>query len=223
MQAVVSWSGGKDSCLAYYKAISDGVEISHLLNLISTDAKRSMSHQVAPKLIAEQAAAIGVPVIQKRVTWDTYEQGFKEAISELKAKGVEAIVTGDIDLPEGKEWNDKMGSELGVKFISPLWENEPGQILSDFIDAGFEALVVCVKAEALAERWIGRKINRSFIDELQGISKVHPCGELGEYHTLVIDGPIFRKRIEILDSKPVSRERYWFLDICKYKLTVKRR
>ena len=108
MQAVASWSGGKDSCLACYKAISKGVEISHLLNLINADARRSMSHEVDPGLIVSQAAAIGVPVIQKRVTWDTYEQKFKEAITELKAKGVEGVVTGDIDLPEGKKWNDRI-------------------------------------------------------------------------------------------------------------------
>ena len=137
MQAVASWSGGKDSCLACYKAISEGVEISHLLNLINADGKRSMSHEVNPELIVSQAAAISVPVIQKRVTWDTYERGVKEAVSELKTNGAEAIVTGGIDLPEGKEWNDKTGSEPGIKFISPLWENEPEQILNDFADAGF--------------------------------------------------------------------------------------
>ena len=225
MQAVASWSGGKDSCLAYYKAISEGVKVSHLLNLISADAKRSMSHEVSPGLIVSQAAAIGVPVIQKRVTWDTYEQKFKEAITELKAKGVEGVVTGDIDLPEGKEWNDRISSEMGIKFIAPLWENEPEQILNDFVGAGFEAVVVCVKAETLAERWIGRKVDSDFIDELcqSNGSKIHPCGELGEYHTLVIDGPIFRKRIEILDSKPVFREGYWFLDISRYELKLKRR
>ena len=225
MQAISSWSGGKDSCLAYYKAISNGVQVSHLLNLISADGKKSMSHEVAPELIASQAAAIGVPLIQKRVPWDTYEKGFKEAINELKPKGVEAIVTGDIDLLEGKEWDEKMCAELGIDLILPLWESKPEQILQDFIKAGFEALVVCVKAEALDEKWIGRQIDDNFMDELHHStgSKIHPCGELGEYHTLVIDGPIFRKRIEILDSKPVSRERYWFLDISKYKLTVKRR
>ena len=201
------------------------MEISHLVNFIGADGRRSMSHEVDPELIVSQATAIGVPIIQKRVTWDTYEQGFKEAISELKAKGVEAVVTGDIDLPQGKEWNDRISSETGIKFISPLWGNKPEQILSDFVSAGFEALVVCVKAEALDERWIGRRIDDDFIDELcqSNGSKIHPCGELGEYHTLVIDGPIFNKRIEILDSKPVYREGYWFLDISRYKMNVKRR
>jgi uncharacterized protein (TIGR00290 family) len=205
MRGVASWSGGKDSCLAYYKAILEGMEILYLLNLISTDAKRSVSHQVDPELIVNQAVSIEVPVAQKRVTWDAYERAFKEAVSELKTNGVEAIVTGDIDLAEGKEWNDKMGSELGIKFISPLWENEPEQILNDFVGAGFEAVVGCVRAETLAERWIGRKVDSDFIDELchGNDSKIHPWGEMGEYHTLVIDGPIFRKRIEILASKPV--------------------
>jgi len=225
MQAVASWSGGKDSCLAYYKAVSAGMEISHLLNLIKADGTRSMSHEVDPEMIVSQAATIGVPVIQKRVTWDTYEQGFKKAISELKMKGVEAVVTGDIDLLEGKEWNDKMGSELGVKFISPLWENEPELILSDFVAAGFEAVVVCIKSVAVDETLIGRRVDSNFIKELcQGNgSKIHPCGELGEYHTLVINGPIFRKRIEILESKQVLREGYCFLDISKYELISKGR
>jgi uncharacterized protein (TIGR00290 family) len=217
MKAVASWSGGKDSCLAYYRALSQGIEVTHMLNLVHADGERSMSHEISTELIAQQVAAIGIPVIQRQVTWDTYEQEFKKAITELKRDGIEAVVTGDIDLAEGRRWNEKMRAQLGVEFRSPLWGEEPGQILRDFIEAGFEAIVVVIKTGTISPDWIGRRVTM----DLLGEETAHPCGELGEYHTLVLDGPVFTKRIEVKQSRPLSRDGYLFLDISEYRLIPK--
>lgn len=226
MQVVVSWSGGKESCLAYYKAMLDGFEVSHLLNFVSME-QRCVSHGLDSKLMVAQSQAIGIPLIQKQITWDTYEERFKAAMTELKQMGVEGAVFGDIDIQEHKDWVNRVCSEVDITPMEPLWGLDPKQILTDFIDEGFEAIVVNVKADLFGEEWLGRKVDRSFLQDLQklrGEHDLHLCGESGEYHTLVTDGPIFKGRIRILDSRRVLREGYWrfrLLDILRYAIEEK--
>jgi len=221
MRVVASWSGGKESCFSCYKAISEGFEVSYLLNFVSKD-ERCMSHGLDSKLIVAQSQAIEIPIVQKEVTWDTYEKGFKIGIRQLKRMGVRGAVFGDIDVQEHKDWVDRICNELGIKPVMPLWGLDPKRILTDFIDEGFEAVVVMVKADLLSEDWLGRKVDRNFVSDLLKLeSKVHLCGELGEYHTFVSDGPLFKRRLEILDSEKIARNGYWFLDISKYKISGK--
>jgi len=223
---VASWSGGKDSCFACYKAMLDGFEVSHLLNFISME-QRCMSHGLDSKLIVAQSQATGIPLIQRQITWDTYEEGFKAAMIELKQMGVEGAVFGDIDIQEHKDWVNRVCNEVGIIAMEPLWGLNPLQILNDFIDEGFEAIVVNVKADLFGEEWLGRKIDRTFLKDLQKLRNEHDfhlCGESGEYHTLVTDGPIFKGRIKILDSRRVLREghwKFWLLDILRYEIQRK--
>jgi len=188
-----------------------------------------MSHGLDSKLIVAQSQAIGIPLIQREVTWDTYEEAFKAVMIELKQMGVEGSVFGDIDVQEHKDWVDRVCSEVGITPIEPLWGLKPEQILMDFIDKGFEAIVVNAKADLFGEEWLGRKVDRRFLKELQKLQSehnVHICGEWGEYHTLVIDGPIFKRRIRILDSRRVLRKgywEYWLLDVLKYDIEGGRR
>ena len=216
MKVAVSWSGGKESCLACHKAISDGYEVSHLLNMISEDGRRSRSHGIDAALIAAQAQAIDIPVIQRRTTWDTYEREFKTAIYELKRAEVGGAVFGDIHVEEHKDWVNQICKELDVKPIMPLWGRDPKDVFTEFIDAGFKAIVVRARADLLGEDWLGREIDRSFMDELLKLGKVDLCGELGEYHTFVTDGPLFKRRIRILETDEVLKDGYWSLDISKW-------
>jgi len=226
MRVVASWSGGKDSCFACYRAMLDGFEVSYLLNFVSKEG-RCMSHGLDPKLMVAQSQAVGIPIFQREVTWDTYEEEFKVALTELKQTGIEGAVFGDIDLLEHKEWVTRVCNEVGITPIEPLWGLDPKRIISDFVNEGFEAIVINAKTNLFGKEWLGRKINRSFLKDLFELRKkrdFHICGEFGEYHTLVIDGPIFKRRIKILDSKKVLREGYWkhwLLDVSRYKLIGK--
>lgn len=227
MRVVASWSGGKDSCLACYRAMLEGFEVSYLLNLISED-KRCMSHGLDSKLMVAQSQALGIPLIQREVTWDTYEDGFKAAVMELKQMGAEGAVFGDIeDVPGHEGWVNRVCSEVGITPIKPIWGLNRERILIDFLDEGFEAIVVEVKADLFGEEWLGRKVNKSFIEDLREFRNTRDfdiCGELGEYHTFVTDGPIFKRRIKILDSRRVLREGYWsfwLLDISGYEIEGK--
>jgi diphthine-ammonia ligase len=212
-----SWSGGKDSCFAYWKAISQGLKVSHLLNFINQDSTRAMSHGLDSKLIALQAQAMGLPILQQKVTWETYEAGFKDALEKLKLKGITGLVTGDIYLQEHKDWIDRVCGESGVKAVLPLWEMDTAQLLTDFIQAGFKAIIVSVKAQLLGKEWLGRQVDSKLASEL-GQLTIDVCGEGGEFHTFVYDGPAFKKPVKIGKAVPIARNNHWTLDILEYSL-----
>jgi diphthine-ammonia ligase len=224
MNAVISWSGGKDSCLALYKSLSYGINVTHMLNFVSDDASMTMSHCLNPRLIRAQAAALHLPLTQKRVNWNTYEQGFQEALKELKIKGVDTLINGDIDLPEGIAWNQKICRELRLRLLMPLENVDPERLLTDFINAGFRAVIVCVNTGTPARDWLGDEIDIAFLARLHSekAGAVHFCGELGEFHTLVTDGPIFSERIKIIEGKPVDIEGYSYLNISRFEIKAKR-
>ncbi len=226
MQVVASWSGGKDSCLACHKAVMQGYEVSHLVNFISREFRRVSFHGVRARLIFRQAQAMGIPLVQYTVPPDMslYEQRFKQAVSVLKRRGVEGMVFGDIYLQEHREWVERVCSELGITPILPLWGIAPEHVLSEFIEAGFEAVVASANAGIFSEEWLGRRVDHSFMADLRRLSQgreIDVCGEQGEYHTLVVDGPVFRKRMCIVYGIKVQRDGYWFLDMPRCRLKPK--
>jgi len=212
-----SWSGGKDSCFAYWKTVSQGLKVSHLLNFINADSTKAMSHGLESKLIALQAQAMELPILQQKVTWDTYESGFKDALANLKMKGITGLVTGDIYLQEHKDWIDRVCGESGVKALLPLWEIDSAVLLNEFIDAGFKAVIVSVKSKFLGKEWLGRQVDKKLASKLSQLG-IDVCGEAGEFHTLVYDGPAFKKPLKIGKAVPIARNDHWTLDIREYSL-----
>jgi uncharacterized protein (TIGR00290 family) len=220
MKVAGLWSAGKDSSFACYKAISSGYDLSVLFNFTDPDRKNSLSHGLPASLILKQSQLIGIPIVQKAMPKDreAYREEFKALICEWKNKaGIEGVVFGDIYLKEHKEWIDAVCREAEVEPIMPLWGRDTKELILEIIDSGFKSMVVAVKADLLGKEWLGRIIDRKFIEELK--PEIDPCGEKGEFHTLVVDGPIFRGQIMILDAQPVFGEsfgKHWFLDIRKY-------
>jgi len=217
MSYISSWSGGKDSCFACYKAICEGYNVSHLLNFISKEYQRVSFHGTEAKLIQLQAKAIGIPLSQKETTWDGYEQEFKDAVKSLIPEGVTGMVFGDIYLQEHKDWVERVCRELGIEAIEPLWGQDPERILLEFIDSGFEATIISAKSDLFDDKWIGQKVNKEFLSYLKD-NNIDLCGENGEYHTFVTDGPMFKKKIEIAKSQPIMRDGHRFLDTLEYSL-----
>ena len=206
MKIVAAWSGGKDSCFACYKAIQEGHEVVNLIIMMS-DPSISNFHMIRSDMLDAQSQAIGIPIVKWTTTPDTYEQEFKKALLQMKAKGVEGIVTGDVfdvALHEAG-WLDRICKEVGLTPVRPLWHRDTQQILEEFINAGFKATVVRIVTNLLSMDWLGREINKKFLDDLLKLGSVDPCGEHGEFHTFVTDGPLFKKtRIEILESEKVK-------------------
>jgi diphthine-ammonia ligase len=219
------WSSGKDSCYASWKALSEGHDVRYLVNFVSPAGfGKNAFHGVKSKIVSLQSKAMKVPMIQRETTWEGYEQAFREVMGKLREMGIEGLVTGDIDMIEHRTWTENMCNEFGLKALMPLWQLDREKILTGFIDDGFESIVVCLKADSCDDRWLGRKIDRVFMAELQDYSRSHSfdiCGENGEYHTFVIDGPSFQKHISITPGNKVFSEGYWFQDIEKAKLIRK--
>ncbi len=222
MEAVfTSWSGGKDCCLACYRAVARGLSVRYLANMVAEDGKRSYSHGLAPRVLEAQAQAIGIPLIQQRARRDNYEAEFKKMLLSLKEEGVSGGVFGDIDLDEHRQWIERVCGDVAVTPHLPLWGEQQEELLKDFISLGFTAIVVAAKAELFDREWLGHKVDRDFLDHLEVLKEtkgVTPCGEAGEYHTLVVDGPLFERRLEILRSRRVLREGRWFLSILEVGL-----
>jgi len=219
--AISSWSGGKDSCLACYKAIQQGYRIKYLLNFMSRESKRGCFHGIEFRLLKFQAGLVGIPLVQKEVSPDMkkYEDEFKTAVTELRGEDVGTMVFGDIYLEEHENWIKRVCGELNINALEPLWQNSPGKIIDEFVEAGFKAIIVSCKADVMGKEFLGRYVDKNLVEELKK-KGVCPCGEKGEFHTLVVDGPIFSKPIKIVEAEPVIKEsfwKHWFLDIKKYE------
>lgn len=217
-KVVVSWTGGKDGCFACYKAISEGYDVSYLLNF--RDMNRSGSHEINPELLSAQSQAIGIPILQ--IDFISYEQEFKKVIRNLRENGaeIEGAVFGHIETH--KNLVDRICSDLDIELILPLWDRDSGQIITDFIDAGFEAIVVSAKADLFDKNGLGRNIDKKFVSDLRGFDNaIDPCGEYGEYHTFVIDGPLFKNKLRMVNTKKILKDGCWFLDILEYVVEEK--
>ena len=214
---VVSWSGGKDGCMACYHARKSGRNVTRLVNFISENPKKVRFHGTNAGLIQVQAQAMGIDLLQPVTSWEQYERDFKQTIAGLKPQGVMGMVFGDIYLQEHLDWVQKVCGEIGVEALEPLWGRDTRDLLAEFIETGFEAVVICVKTDLVGREWVGRPVDRKFMDYL-GAKGIDYCGEKGEYHTLVTYGPIFKQRVRLLHSEPVDHDGYCLLDIQGYEL-----
>lgn len=223
-QVFSSWSGGKDCCLACYRSIASGLKVRYLANTVTEDGRRSCSHGLRADILQVQSQAIGIPLVQPRTTRETYEAEFKNMLRRFKQEGIEGGVFGDIDFNEHRVWIDRVCQEASIIPHLPLWGESQDKILRDFIDLGFKAIVIAAKTDFFGDEVLGRQIDNSFIEQLGKLKEtkgITPCGEAGEYHSLVIDGPLFQKRLEIVEAQKVSREGHWFWEILSAELRGK--
>ena len=207
-----SWSGGKDSCLALYRALRAGGEPRVLLTMLAEDGVHSRSHGLSLGVLQAQADALGFDLVTRAVTWDGYEEAFLDALRELAGRGLHDGVFGDIDLQGHLDWVERVCGSAGVAPWEPLWKGERATLLSEFLDAGFRAVIVAVKDERLDARFLGRTLDAALLPELEAAG-VDLCGEEGEYHTVVIDGPLFRRPVRLEHGEIRSHDGYSFLEV----------
>lgn len=212
MRAFASWSGGKDSCLALYKALKGGFDVEVLLNTITEDGAYSRSHGLRAEVLRKQAEAIGLKIIQIKTSWEDYETNYKQILAKLKEEGFSHGIFGDIDLEEHREWIEKVCASAGIKPVLPLWKMEREKVVREFISLGFCAVVCSVREGILEKEWLGKEIDEEFIEEMKKRG-VDACGENGEFHTFVYDGPIFKKPLKLKFGEIKTRKKYYFIDI----------
>ncbi|MEW6674532.1 MAG: diphthine--ammonia ligase [Nitrospirota bacterium] len=221
MKAFVSWSGGKETSLSCYKVMQNqDVKVTYLLNMISEDGKHSRSHGINTSLLKAQAEAMRIPIVQIKTTWQTYEAEFKKAVLNFKEEGIKVGVFGDIDLQEHRDWVERVCKEICIKPLLPLWKEEREKLLEQFIRAGFKAIVVATNAKFLGEEWLGRQIDGQFIEDLKALGNIDLCGEKGEYHTFVYDGPIFKKPVKFKIGRKILKDNRGFLEIIPIRFKI---
>lgn len=209
---IASFSGGKDSTLALYKAMKTGEAIG-LIAMLEEEGTRSRSHGMPPELLQAQADSIGLPLHTTASSWQDYEEKFIHMLETAKLQGAEVLVTGDLDMPAHGCWHDKVTKIAGLKLAMPLWEMNHRDAVEEFIRLGFITIIVTVNLSlGMKEEDLGRILTLDYVDELiaRGID---PCGEGGEFHTTVIDGPLFKQRINVTKGEIIRNGEYAFLPL----------
>ncbi len=213
-KAIGLWSGGKDSCFACYKAKLDGWDIVSIVNFTDPAGNDSVSHGLSGKVIEKQAHSIDIPFLQKPMPKNEYRREFIELIGKFKKeKAIEGVVFGDIYLQEHKDWIDDVCREAKIEGIFPIWVKDTEKLINDIIAAGFKSIVVSVCKGALGKEFLGRQVDTKFVSDLKTLGNIDLCGEKGEFHTFVHDGPLFKKPVNFTTGDLTSGEKYWFLEI----------
>ncbi|MCU4387889.1 Dph6-related ATP pyrophosphatase [Acinetobacter haemolyticus] len=211
-RSVVSFSGGKDSSLALYHAMQTGTVIG-LIVMLEEQGQRSRSHAMPLDIIHAQANAIGLPVFMASSSWADYETKFIELLEQAKQQNAEVLVTGDLDMPEHGCWHDRVTQQVGLKLGMPLWLHPHREVVEEFINLGFQSVIVTVNLKlGMKIEDLGKTLTLEYIQELENRG-IDPCGEGGEFHTTVIDGPIFNKAIPVRRGDIVYHEEYAFLPL----------
>lgn len=214
---IFTWSGGKDSAMALYELQrTQSYEVSALLTTITEDYERISMHGVRRVLLERQADSLGFSLeevfISKNASNEEYESKMREALIKYRAAGVSCAVFGDIFLEDLRKYREDRLSKVDMKGIFPIWKRDTAELAHTFMDLGFKAVVTCVDSKVLDKKFAGRVFDRQFLSELP--STVDPCGENGEFHSFVYDGPIFRERIAFTVGDIVLRDnRFYFCDL----------
>ena len=212
MNVAVLFSGGKDSTMALYNALESGEDVKYLLSMKSSNDESYMFHVPNIHITDLLAQALDIPLITAQTDGVKEEEleDLKSAFEKLKTLGVEGIYTGALYSVYQKSRIEKLADEVGLKVISPYWHVNELEYMREIVSLGFEVIISGVFAYGLDESWLGRKIDNQAIDELVKINEkvgINLAFEGGEAETLAIDGPIFKKRINILKDK-----KEWHLD-----------
>ncbi|MFW9995464.1 MAG: diphthine--ammonia ligase [Candidatus Odinarchaeota archaeon] len=212
-----TWSGGKDSILALYELQkTSSYEIFAFLTTVTADYDRVSMHGVRRALLEQQAAALGFPLeivlISKHASNEDYESQMREVLTNYLTAGITSVAFGDIFLADVREYRETNLSKLGMKGIFPLWKRDTAELAHTFIKLGFKAITTCVDSRTLDKTFVGRVIDDQFLADLP--STADPCGENGEYHSFVFDGPLFENPVKFEKGQIILREkRFYFCDL----------
>jgi uncharacterized protein (TIGR00290 family) len=225
-KVVLAWSGGKDSAMALHALLKSGrYEVVSLLTTVSEQYERISHHGVRVELLEQQAAALGIR-LHKLYLHQTicniadYEAVMKKAMLEYKKKDVLTVAFGDIFLQDLREYRERNLAKVGMKAIFPIWHRDTTEIVRTFIDLGFKAYLTCVDGEKLGREFAGRPIDADLIRDLP--NGVDPCGENGEFHSYVYDGPIFRRPVDLCIGEVVLRDVGYFADLVPADRQIKK-
>jgi len=208
-KALFNWSGGKDSSICLHKVLEAGeYEVASLLTTVSEQYQRISQHGVRVDLLEKQAESIGIQLYKAMVpewpTMESYNELMSQTLSLFKEEGLSASIFGDIFLEDLRKYREEQLAKVGFQGVFPLWKIPTDELAKEFISLGFKAVIVCVDEKYLDERFVGREFDASFLKDLP--KGIDPCGENGEFHSFVYDGPIFSAPIQFKRGEVVNRK-----------------
>jgi uncharacterized protein (TIGR00290 family) len=216
-KVLFTWSGGKDSGLALHALLEDGsLEVAALLTTVTEPYDRVSMHGVRRGLLEAQARAIGLPLEIIALSADSGNEEFEEKMAarlrRYRAEGISRVAFGDIFLEDLRKYREENLARVNMAGLFPLWNQGSGELAHRFIRLGFRSVIVCVDTQVLDRRFAGREFDESLLRELP--ESVDPCGENGEFHSFVYDGPIFREIVRFTRGEAVLRDgRFLFQDL----------
>lgn len=209
---IMSYSCGKDSTLALYRMINEGNTPLALLVTVDKKVCRSWFHGIPDNLLNNVSKSLGIPLMLVESSGNDYKETFEKALKNAKENGAEACVFGDIDLEAHRTWCTDRCNEAGLEAIFPLWQEGREDLTYEFIESGFKTVLKNVKLECLGEEFLGKILTKDLVQKIK-LTGSDPCGENGEYHTFVFDGPLFKEKINFEVGENIITEAYGYLDI----------
>lgn len=210
MNFVSSWSGGKDSCYAMMQAVNQGFVPKVLLNMMNENGKISRSHGLPLSILKQQAQKMNLPLEAIPATWDDYEAKFIAILQRLKASyNLESAVFGDIDLQPHKDWEDKVCHAASLKAVLPLWQQDRIVLVNEMLENGIVTMIVSCNP-MMGQEYLGKILSKELAQELAE-KGIDPCGENGEFHTLVLNCPLFSEAIELPNFTKITHNDYCFI------------
>ncbi|WP_326910832.1 diphthine--ammonia ligase [Sedimentibacter sp. MB31-C6] len=209
---IASYSGGKDSTLAIYRAISQGLEPIELITTYNTDMKRSWFHGIPQPLLNRISKEIGIPISLILTSSDKYKENFETKLKNAKTQGVEVCVFGDIDLEEHLKWCTDRCNIAKIEAYFPLWNESRKKLVYEFIDSGFKTIITVVDTTRMPEYFLGQILTRQIADEIEKCG-ADICGENGEFHTFTFDGPLFNNAVKFNTGEIIKNDKYLTLPI----------
>ncbi|GBD31170.1 MAG: ATPase [Gemmatimonadales bacterium] len=206
-------SGGKDSTLALDRARREGLDVRYLANIYEGSTGRVRFHGVRAELIARQAEALGLECVQLHTHPRPFEPVFLDLLQQLKARGCSGIVFGNIHLSDVRAWYEERVTAAGLRHVEPLWGEPAMELAYEVVERGYRAIVVSVDLKQPAAGFLGRELDADLLTEIAITDGLDPCGERGEYHTFVYDGPQFSQPVVVEPGATVEFEGHRFLDL----------
>jgi uncharacterized protein (TIGR00290 family) len=194
-RAAISWSGGKDCCSALHRA-ADRYEVAAALTMFDEQGERSRSHGLRPELVAAQVDRLSLEHVSRRCSWENYDDEFVSGLEELAAKGITHVIFGDIMFDEHRRWAERMCDAAGLTAVEPLFGSSTVTLFEEWTASGADALIVTARAGCLDESWLGRPLRREMLEDFTRLG-VDPCGERGEYHTVVTACDAFSRPLRV--------------------------
>ena len=220
-KALMNWSSGKDACFALWQALQSGrYDIKYLFTTLSAQYRRVSMHGLSEALLDAQVGSVGIPLrkawLPEQASMEDYNAIMQAEMAFMRAQGITTSIFGDIFLEDLKKYREEQLATVGMEGVFPIWKRDSRELVESMISEGFKAVIVCVNAELLSADFTGRVIDAQFLADLP--PGVDPCGENGEFHSFVFDGPLFKTPVPVTIGDVVERaygeqHRFFFRDV----------